>query len=351
MTNQGARWIAVLGLVLIPSVSLHGEEIQVPSGETPDQYTVQEGDTLWGISDAILKDPFLWPKVWRENPSIPNPDRIFPGGRIRLPGYQEPEVEPGESAMTSPSASDEKTEPEAPPTQLTPSRPADALQDPFHLMKLGAILPGALGAEGVVVGREDERQMFGTGDQIYLRPTGNPFEPGEHRFIFRFIRNVYHPLTGRYLGKLVRILGEAKILKLQEGFALAEVIRSADVIQPGDSLLPIPEEAEAAAGTAPEGLTGVVVATPDERIGSASLDVVYIDLGKEDGIGPGDRFSILRAGRKASVSQIESVRLPSRQIGELQVVKSQEHTSTAVILRSDEPVFRGDRLLVHLQNP
>ena len=57
--------------------------------QTPEykDYTVAKGDTLWDISNNELKDPFLWPKVWKENPEIKNPDLIYPGQKIRIPLY------------------------------------------------------------------------------------------------------------------------------------------------------------------------------------------------------------------------------------------------------------------------
>ena len=50
-------------------------------------YTIEKGDTLWDISRKELNDPFLWPKVWKENPDINNPDRIYPQQKIKIPLY------------------------------------------------------------------------------------------------------------------------------------------------------------------------------------------------------------------------------------------------------------------------
>jgi hypothetical protein len=51
------------------------------------EHKVIKGDTLWGISKEELNDPFLWPKVWKENSWIANPHWIYPNQRIKVPLY------------------------------------------------------------------------------------------------------------------------------------------------------------------------------------------------------------------------------------------------------------------------
>ncbi len=74
----------------------------LPAQETEyKDYTVNRGDTLWDISNKELKDSFLWPKVWKENPEVRNPDRIYPGQKIRIPLFLlqkeiKPEIKPVE---------------------------------------------------------------------------------------------------------------------------------------------------------------------------------------------------------------------------------------------------------------
>ncbi|HRE32065.1 MAG TPA: LysM peptidoglycan-binding domain-containing protein [Candidatus Berkiella sp.] len=50
----------------------------------PQMYVVQDGDTLWEIACKFLNDPGRWKQLWRSNPDIRDPDRIYPGDVISL---------------------------------------------------------------------------------------------------------------------------------------------------------------------------------------------------------------------------------------------------------------------------
>ena len=69
---------ALVVLLLLPAVA---------SAQTNDikEHKVVKGDTLWDISKQELKDPFLWPGIWKRNPGVRNPERIYPGQVIRIP--------------------------------------------------------------------------------------------------------------------------------------------------------------------------------------------------------------------------------------------------------------------------
>ncbi|GIX46621.1 MAG: hypothetical protein KatS3mg131_0832 [Candidatus Tectimicrobiota bacterium] len=63
-------------------------ETRVAKEAVAEHYTVQRGDTLWGIAalPAIYREPLLWPLIYRANQTqIVDPDLIYPRQRLRIP--------------------------------------------------------------------------------------------------------------------------------------------------------------------------------------------------------------------------------------------------------------------------
>ena len=66
----------------LPPVASYKVPQTIPRGGAP--YTIRWGDTLWDISEAFYRNPWLYPRIARFN-SIRNPDFIVSGRTIRIP--------------------------------------------------------------------------------------------------------------------------------------------------------------------------------------------------------------------------------------------------------------------------
>jgi hypothetical protein len=56
------------------------------AGQAGSSYSIKKGDTLWDLAFKFLGDPFKWPELWHANSYITNPDLIFPGNPLVVPG-------------------------------------------------------------------------------------------------------------------------------------------------------------------------------------------------------------------------------------------------------------------------
>ena len=67
-------------------------ELETPEGETAkvEYYEIQSGDTLWAIASKFLGNGSKYTDIFEANREvIKDPDKIYPGQKIRIPLGQE----------------------------------------------------------------------------------------------------------------------------------------------------------------------------------------------------------------------------------------------------------------------
>jgi hypothetical protein len=314
-------------IFLIPSYSF-------PQIQETKEYKVLKGDTLWDISKKELSDSFLWPKIWKENPSITNPDRVYPGQIIIIPLYLlRPEKKEVEAAAPAPPP------PPAPPTQVVeketppPAVKLRPLVDRNLLIASGYIVP-AVHRVGTITGAPSGRTLYGVNDKVYVG-TDESAEPGDKFYVIRAGQTVYHPVTKKKVGYVVQILGIAEITQLKYGETEAKIIQCFGDIVSGDLLDNFyeitPPLVEGDSFRKPD-IEGVILASENMRLLNSNFDIVFIDKGKQDGVEIGDEFRTLERTEGGHI-------VPS---GVIQVINYKDTTATAVVKKADEPISSGN---------
>ena len=97
LSGKAASAEAMEKAVLIAGNTQGVTDVDVSGLEAPDPesgvvyYTVESGDTLSKIAKEYLGDAMAYPKIFEANREvIKDPDLIYPGQKIRIPGGKAP---------------------------------------------------------------------------------------------------------------------------------------------------------------------------------------------------------------------------------------------------------------------
>ena len=248
------------------------------AGPVPATHTVREGDTLWDLAQAYLKDPYEWPKLWSYNPQITNPHWIYPNSVVRL----RPEGDDGAGDGSA-----------APGSGISWSGPARSNR--LHLGDQGYLDDKALDASGEIVGSHEEEMMLTAYDEVFIKFSDKATpKRGDVYAIYRPMKDEERIETE--IGEL-GVFGTVEILSydakkkiaraqigealdpIERGFRVAEIPRSFDVANP------VPAEKD---------IRGKVIAALRPRMLSASNQIFFIDKGEKDGVKIGNPVYVVR---------------------------------------------------------
>jgi LysM repeat protein len=318
----------------------------------PKSYVVRRGDTLWGIANTFLRDPWLWPEIWYINPDIHNPHRIYPGDNVRLAlrgdGRTSIEIVRGGGAAA----------------RLEPMLRSVPLEGPIATIpysQIAAFLsrPGVLSGDEVkaapyVLALRDNHQIAGTGYDLYVKKLDG--ETGARYSVMHIDEPLKDPQSGRKLGYLAIYTGTAQLTR-PGNVAKVILTESARETLQGDVL--IAEEMSPTNDFAPHGpaqpIDGRIIAVVDNVLLAGQYEVVALNRGSQDGLDRGTVLTVDLAGDTVNdtCAKIDgestcwtphSVRLPDESSGTLLVFKTYERMSYALIFSDTVPINIGDRV-------
>ena len=252
--------------------------MEVPS-DVPQTHTVKEGDTLWDITQTYYGDPYRWPQVWSYNPDITNPHWIYPDAQVQL--------RPGDGKVV-----------ETAPTRLQATRSTRHHAHAVYQAEYGFLDSNALEDAGYVIGANEEHMMMVDTDIAYVR-FNEDVEPeiGRVYTVFRKMRS-----RARILGK-----GDARAhhrrgrssrtTTRSAESVTAVVVNSLEGIERGFRLAPLERNFYwVDVVPAERSLRATVVASLYPRKLPSTNQIVFVNVGAEQGVVIGNRFYIVRQG-------------------------------------------------------
>ncbi len=305
--------------------------------DAPDRYTVQRGDTLWGISGRYLETPWNWPRLWNMNrEQVRNPHRIYPGdvlvldrttGRLNV-----------ETVALSPRVRTEDL------SQAVPTIPPSVIE--AFISRPMVVGENELDSAPKIMATEESRVVVGAGNIAYVR--GLAKEKGENWYIYRRGDKLVDPDSGATLGYLGLYLGEARVRQFGE-ISRIEIIKSTQEIYTGDSLVPITTEAPVFAYVprAPSGkVQGRVMALNDNLYETGRYSVVSLSRGSKDGLESGHVLALYRSPNTARYSLRTSSMLgrtgPSGNDGRRPYYQEQLNVRNSPVFSKQVPINDAD---------
>jgi len=343
-------------VVIVEEAVAPKKEIRVKA-QHPRQYTVQKGDTLWGISSMFLEDPWYWPEIWQKNQQVQNPHLIFPGDVLTLvyvdgqPQMLLNETKHKEVQQASESGGlpVKKLGPSIRSSSLEasiPSIPGDAIRQ--FLTKPRVVSKEQLDDAPYIVGSEFGNLILGSGDRVYIR---GEIDKERVRFsVFRPGKALRDPETDEILGYEAIYTGEVHITAYDDP-ASGDLTFTEREILIGDRLLPedrsklenlyfphvLDTEVNAQIMELNEALTGV-----------AQFQVVTINKGERDGMEVGHLLSTFTKGDtvrdRHNKRSSKQVKLPNERSGLVMIFKTFDQVSYAITLESTRVIRNYDYL-------
>jgi hypothetical protein len=229
----------------------------------------------------------------------------------------------------------------------------------------GFIAGSPFSTEGFVLGGGDDDfhspvRQFHPGNSVFLaRRDKQAFAVGTEYTVIRDARYIF--ATNRYSGEggvLLRLgrpfddVGRVRVTHVSSEGAVAEVTFSCRPIVPGDILMPyqprtIPQyllnpRIDRWTPTTDGKPHGFIAAAQNNFGVVGTGNIVYLSLGSDRGIGPGQRFRIYKEISPPMLGPMGGMHTPPETLGEVIVLSVQQYSSVAIIVDSYREISVGD---------
>jgi len=347
--------------VILPLGSVFADQLTLQNN-APKTYVVKKGDTLWDISAVFLKQPWLWPKLWRINPEINNPHLIYPGDELRLVFDEQ-----GQPMLV-------KGKPELKWSPKVRKQLKD--QNPISIISLNEIAPyiryeNLFSQQQVdnlpyVLGSNEGRKSSLDSFKLYI---SSNLEVGKAYGIYYKGEKIIDPKSQELIGYYAKFVGTGKAIRAGDidnktpgtlyVDSVKQEVRSGALVMPinDGQLLP----AYYTMQSADPNLKGEIIKAASNNREFAKFDVVMINRGQQDSVRLGDVMTISRQSpgvvetddgpvytkdtsrwNRLASSEDSDYKMPKEAIGNVMIFKTYDKVSMGLILTTQKPVRLQD---------
>jgi len=353
--------------VILPLSSVLADQLTLQNN-APKSYVVKKGDTLWDISTVFLKQPWLWPKLWRLNPEINNPHLIYPGDELRLV-YDEqgqPMLVKGKPELKWSPKVRKKLKEQSPVSivSLSEIAPYIRYENLFSQQQIDD-LPYVLGSSEGKKSSLDSFKLYISSDLVVGKAYGIYYKGDK----------IIDPKSQELIGYYAKFVGTGKAIKTGDMAnkvpatlyvdSVKQEVRSGALVMPVNDgqLLPSYYTMQ----SADPSISGEIIKSASGNREFAKFDVVMINKGQQDNIRLGDILTINRQSpsivespdgpvytkdasrwNRFANSEDSDYKMPTEAIGNLMIFKTYEKVSMALILATQKPVRLQDTVTAPL---
>lgn len=371
-----AAWLAALALSLASPAVLPAQDsasaTAPDSSQTPvpaqssdstsgQTHTVKKGDTLWGLANFYLSDPFLWPEIYRLNTAVvEDPHWIYPGEVLHVPGgprlaaaddmmpRMQPEPVKRSLGSTVFSLGIEQRRQESSKLAETAANYAHSAVRPGDFVAAPWVTrPDALKDDGRIVGSAElagiaqasNRRRIIAQERVYITlPAGSVASPGD-----RFVTLADGPLMpGGALVVIPTGIVEVERAGKDEASTVRVVQQFGDILL-GQQVAPLERlsmPVDARPAPLENGTECTVISVPSGVVLPTIGYYAILSATSSDGVKIGDQFTLYRAREKAFVVDgAHTVTLPEEPIALAQVVKVTDLGTTVLVTSQRHPVI------------
>lgn len=295
-------------------------------------HTVKKGDTLWDISSQYLETPWKWPLVWARNQDITNPHLIYPNDVVIISKQGNKTVITIVPAQ--PSESEEVEE-------AITYTPGELAEEKEHSVVVSPKFSTYIYSPNILTGTGNIFKKQGIGelasmDELVLIRKSVPLQSGQGITVVSKVQDIKS--DKKVIGYLYKAIGIATVEEVNGNIAKAKITYSNQEIKSSDIIFDDLASIRPFTVTMTEPSlsdSGSIVDLYGGITGSSALDLVFINVGKSQGV---DRGALLSIYKETTLEQDRAMFRDYQ--GLALVLQSLDTSSMALVIDSKGPIER-----------